>query len=73
MKVWVVSWLEDPIEEVTIFSTREKAYDYIMKYYERINDLDSEACAEIKKEYAENKSYFCNDYIYAFEKIVDKS
>ena len=73
MKAWVVSWIQDPVEELTLFSTREKAYEHIMKYYERTNGLDGEDCAAIKKEYAKNLSYFCNDYIYAFEKTIDES
>ena len=75
MKVWIVEWLEDGLETAKVFSSKEKAWNYICNYFDRIGELDCEGFNEIRKSYSkcckENKDYFMNEYIVAVEKTID--
>ena len=70
MRVWVVQWIEDGFEP-KVFSSRERAWEYICRYFERIGETEDESFAAIEKSYAEGNDYFCNDYIVAVERLID--
>lgn len=71
MKVWVVTWIED-IGEFKVFSSKERAWNYLCKYYKEINEYGDEDFNELKESYEEGGDYFCNECIVAVEKIVDE-
>ena len=79
MKVWVVEFIEDVGEAPLVFSTREKAWNYLERYFDRyaIGDYrEEEGYKELKGSYDEccqnNGNDFMNDYIIAVEVGVDE-
>lgn len=75
MKVWIIEWLEDGLDTVQVFSSKEKAWSYICNYFDRIGNINDEGFHEIFKSYneccQENKDYFMNEYIAVVEKTID--
>ena len=80
MKVWVVQFLEDiNVNIPPMFSTKEKAWRYIERYFDRFypngyEDVDE--YQEIKASYEKccecNLDYFVNDYITVTGAVVDE-
>ena len=80
MKVWVVKFIDDVGEAPLVFSTREKAWNYLERHFNRIDGEDyreEEDYKELKKSYDEccqnNGKFFISDYIViAVEVAVDE-
>lgn len=79
MKVWVLKFIEDIGEAPLVFSTREKAWNYLERYFNRVNVGDyreDEDYKELKESYDEccqnNKNCFMNYYIVVVEVGVDE-
>lgn len=80
MKIWVVLFLEDINGDIPpVFSTKEKAWSYIERYFGRVcpnGHEDVDRYKEIKASYEEsckrNLDYFENDYIIVTGAVVDE-
>lgn len=79
MKVWVLKFIEDIGEAPFVFSTREKAWNYLERYFNRVNIGDyreDEDYKELKESYDEccqnNNNCFMNYYIVVAEVGVDE-
>jgi hypothetical protein len=80
MKVWVVKFIDDVGEAPLVFSTREKAWNYLERYFDRINGegyKEKEYYKELKESYDKccqnNGNFFISDYVViAVEVVVDE-
>jgi hypothetical protein len=76
MEVWIVQFSNCDTYATDVFSTIEKAWQYVESYYKENNFLDIEAYRIIEKAYADCKkeggNRFYNARITVSKKIVDK-
>lgn len=76
MEVQVVQFSNCDTYGTDVFSTVEKAWQYVENYYRENNFLDIEAYRIIEKAYVDCKredgNRFCNIRISVSKKIVDK-
>ena len=78
MKVWIVTFIEDVSEASRVFSTKEKAWNFLERNFKRIYpDYENETdYINLKKSYEEccqnNGYFFMNDYIVVVEAAIDE-
>ena len=68
--VWVVMWFEDM--EFLVFSSRERAWNYLCDYYEQNGGLSSKEFSDLRKSFYEEDSSFGNNFVVAVARLIDE-